>query len=71
MVDKSKIESAFLEMLKEQEKTASIDKIYEKDMETVGELRVQWKLPFKIRGYQIFKKDSISYNFGEILENPD
>ena len=71
MVDKPKIESVFLEMLKDQEKAAPNDKIYEKDMETVGELQVQWKLPFKIRGSQIFKKDSISYKFGNILENPD
>jgi UDP-glucose 4-epimerase len=71
MVDKREIESAFLEMLKDQEKKAPNDKIYEKDMETIGELHVQWKLPFKIRGSQIFKKDSISYKFGENLENPD
>jgi len=71
MVDKREIESAFLEMLKDQEKKAPNDEILEKDMENIGELHVQWKLPFKIRGYQIFKKDSISYKFGENLENPD
>ena len=71
MVDKRDIESAYLEMLRDQEKAARNDSIYKKDMETVGELYVQWKLPFKIRGSQIYKKDSISYKFGEILENPD
>lgn len=71
MVDKREIESAFLEMLKDQEKKAPSDKILEKDMEDIGELYVQWKLPFKIRGSQIFKKDSISYKFGEFLEKPD
>jgi len=71
MVDKREIESAFLEMLKDQEKKAPSDKILEKDMEDIGELHVQWKLPFKIRGSQIFKKDSISYKFGENLEKPD
>ena len=71
MVDKQEIESAFLEMLKDQEKTAPNDKILEKDMENIGELHVQWKLPFKILGYQIFKKNSISYTFGENLEKPD
>jgi UDP-glucose 4-epimerase len=40
-------------------------------METLEEFHVQWKLPFKIRGSQIFKKDSIPYKFGENLENPD
>ena len=71
MVDKQELESAFLEMLKDQEKKAPSDKILEKDMEDIGELYVQWKLPFKIRGSQIFKKDSISYKFGEFLEKPD
>jgi UDP-glucose 4-epimerase len=71
MVDKREIESAFLDMLKDQEKKAPSDKILEKDMEDIGELHVQWKLPFKIRGSQIFKKDSISYKFGENLEKPD
>ncbi|MHA2392657.1 MAG: DUF362 domain-containing protein [Promethearchaeota archaeon] len=71
MVDKQELESTFLDMLKEQEKAAPNDKIYKKDMETIGELHVQWKLPFKIRGSQIFKKNSISYKFGDILENPD
>ncbi|MHA1671127.1 MAG: DUF362 domain-containing protein [Promethearchaeota archaeon] len=71
MVDKREIESTFLEMLKDQEKAAPNDEILEKDMEDIGELHVQWKLPFKIRGSQIFKKGSISYKFGEILENPD
>ena len=71
MVDKQELESAFLEMLKDQEKNAPNDEILEKDMEDIGELHVQWKLPFKIRGSQIFKKDSISYKFGENLEKPD
>lgn len=71
MVDKREFESAFLDMLKDQEKKAPNDEFLEKDMEDIGELRVQWKLPFKIRGSQIFKKDSISYKFGENLEKPD
>ena len=71
MVDKREIESAFLDMLKDQEKKAPNDEFLERDMEDIGELRVQWKLPFKIRGSQIFKKDSISYKFGENLEKPD
>jgi UDP-glucose 4-epimerase len=71
MVDKKKLESAFLKMLKDQEKAAPKDSIYKKDMETIEELHVQWKLPFKIRCSQIFKKDSIPYKIGEILENPD
>jgi len=71
MADKQEIESAFLEMLKDQEKKAPNDEIFEKDIEDIGELHVQWKLPFKIRGSQIFKKGSISYEFGEDLENPD
>ena len=71
MVDKQEIESAFLDTLKEQEKKAPNDEFLEKDMEDIGELRIQWKLPYKIRGYQILKKDSIFYKFGEVLENPD
>ena len=71
MVEKQEIESAFLEMLKEQEKKAPNDEFYKTDMEDIGELQVQWKLPFKILGSQIFKKDSISYKFGDKLENPD
>ena len=60
MVEKQELESTFLEMLKDQEKAAPSDKIYEKDMETLKGLYVQWKLPFKIRGFQNFKKDSIT-----------
>ncbi len=71
MVDKGEIESAFLEMLKDQEKKAPNDEIYKTDMETIGEFQVQWRLPFKTRGSQIFKKDSIPYKFGEELETPD
>ncbi|MHA1241862.1 MAG: hypothetical protein ACTSQU_13930 [Promethearchaeota archaeon] len=50
MVDKREIEAAFLEMLKDQEKKAPSDKILEKDMENIGELHVQWKLPFEELG---------------------
>jgi UDP-glucose 4-epimerase len=70
-MDKLEIESAFLEMLRDQEKAAPNDKYLEKDMENIGEVHVQWKLPFEIRGSQIFKKDSIAYKFGENLEKPD
>ncbi|MFW9952734.1 MAG: hypothetical protein ACFFKA_21650, partial [Candidatus Thorarchaeota archaeon] len=71
MVDKKEFQSVFLDMLKDQEKKAPNDEILEKDMENIGELQVQWKLPFKTLGSQIFKKDSISYKFGERIENPD
>ena len=70
-MDKREIESAFLEMLMDQEKKAPNDEVYKTDMEDIGELHVQWKLPFKILASQIFKKDSISYKLGENLENPD
>jgi len=71
MVDKQEIESVFLDMLKDQEKAAPNDKFLQEDMEDIGELHVQWKLPFEILGSQIFKKDSISYKLGENLEKPD
>ncbi len=45
MVEKQEIESAFLEMLKEQEQKAPNDEIYKTDMETIGEFQVQWRLP--------------------------
>ncbi len=37
-MNKLEIESAFLEMLKDQEKTAPNDEYLEKDMENIGEI---------------------------------
>ena len=70
MVDKEEIESLFKKMLKEDEEKAPNDKIYQKDMENIGEFRVNWKI-CGILGSQVYEKEKISYKFGENLENPD
>ncbi len=68
--NKGEIESLFKKMMKDDEERAPEDKIYQKDMKDVGKLKVQWKI-CGIFGYQIFDKDTISYKFGEKLEEPD
>lgn len=71
MVDnKKEIELLFKEMLQDDEENALHDEVYQKDMENIGELKVQWKI-CGFLGYQIFKKDGIYYTFGEKLDKPD
>ncbi|MHA1376255.1 MAG: indolepyruvate ferredoxin oxidoreductase subunit alpha [Promethearchaeota archaeon] len=67
---KAEIEALFKKMLKETEKNAPKDTIYQDDIKTTGTLKVQWKI-CGIWGYQIFEQDKVSYKFGEKLDKPD
>lgn len=64
------IGSLFKKMMKDYEDIPQKDKIYQVDIKDFGVLKVQWKI-CGIDGYQIFKKDKISWKFGEEIEDPD
>jgi len=67
---KSDIGGLFKKIMVDSEVRSQNDTIYQEDMQDVGVLKVQWKI-CGVYGYQIYESDTISYKFGELLEEPD
>lgn len=70
MEKKKEIGSLFRTMLRDFEGISRNDEIYRRDVEEIGELRIQWDI-CGVSGYQILRLDDYSYMFGEVLADPD
>jgi ferredoxin len=64
------IKPLFIKMLENTADTLKDDTLYQKDIEELGELKVQWNI-CGFDAYQIYTVDKYTFKFGEKLENPD
>jgi len=70
MEGQNEIETLFKRMMRDFEETSRTDTIYRKDIEELGEFKIQWQLCGVI-GYQILALDHYAYSLGEALDDPD
>jgi ferredoxin len=67
---KPEIKPLFIKMLETTPDLLKDDDLYKKDIEELGELKVQWNI-CGLDAYQVYSVDKYAFEFGEKLENPD